>query len=117
MAVWPISLPQSPLMLQGFQETLPNTVIRTEMDVGPPKVRQRATAGIRAFTMIVQMTKAQVATLDTFYVSTLAGGSLPFDWTHPRTGAAATYRFVRPPICVPLADDLWQARMELEILP
>ncbi|QLH37711.1 MAG: hypothetical protein HWD60_00095 [Defluviicoccus sp.] len=43
-AVWPSSLPQKPLV-DGFSETAPNLVVRSPMDVGPAKVRRRATAG------------------------------------------------------------------------
>ncbi len=50
--VWPPSLPQRPLA-QGFSEQAPDTLIRTQMEAGPPKVRRRFTAGIR--TMDLQL--------------------------------------------------------------
>lgn len=116
--VWPASLPQQPLY-DGYQEQAPNLVIRSQMDAGPPKIRQRFTAGIRTFAMRLALTKAQVATLDTFFVTTAAGGSIAFEWVHPRTGATVNYRFVVPP--QPKyhadADDVWWAELALEILP
>lgn len=115
--VWPLSLPQRPLA-QGFNEQVPNTLIRTQMEAGPPKVRRRFTAGIRTMDMQLRITPAQVDALDVFYDSTLQGGALPFDWVHPRTGVAATYRFVEPPSYATMARGrLWTATLKLEILP
>ena len=63
------------------------------------------------------MTTAQVATFDTFFVTTLTDGTISFTWTHPRTGAGATLRFVEPPVYVPVGGDYWKAVIKLEILP
>ena len=117
MATWPGTLPTSP---EGpnYQESPPNTLIRTQMDAGPPKVRQRFTSGVRPLSFTWMLTKAQVATLDTFYVTTLFGGSLSFDGlAHPRTLAATTFRFTAPPTYVYLGPDVWRATTPLEILP
>ena len=117
MPTWPLTLPAAPEG-PGYTETLPNTLVRTAMDAGPPKVRQRYTAGVRPFSMTWMLTKAQVAILDTFYLSTLAGGSLSFDGLpQPRTQAAATFRFVEPPSYAYLGPDVWRATTKLEILP
>lgn len=117
MATWPNTLPAYPEG-ENYQEQAPNTLIRTSMDAGPPKVRQRYTAGVRNFTMTWMLTKAQVDTLDTFYVSTLAGGSLSFTGlNHPRKGTAATFRFVEPPSYAYLGPDTWRASTKMEILP
>jgi len=115
--VWPATLPQEPLA-QGFNERAPDTVIRSAMEAGPPKVRRRFTAGIRLIDCQVRLTPAQVETLDSFFDSTIAGGALSFDWKHPRTGAAVTYRLVEPPSYTPVArGTLWQASLRLEVLP
>lgn len=117
MATWPGTLPTAPEG-PGYTETVPNTVVRTSMDAGPPKVRQRFTAGVRPFAMSWMLTKAQVATLDTFYLTTLAGGSLSFDGlAHPRTQATATFRFIGPPTYAYLGPDVWRATTQLEIVP
>lgn len=116
MPAWPGSLPQKPL-LEGLQEQAPTLTVRTQMDAGPPKIRKRFTAGIRLFSLLLSLTKAQVETLDVFFVTTSNGGATPFDWTHPRTAASVTFRFVSPPAYHPLADDVWRAQLELEILP
>jgi len=117
MPTWPGTLPTSPEG-PGYSEVLPNTLIRTNMDAGPPKVRQKFTAGVRPFTMSWMLTKAQVATLDTFYVTTLKGGALSFDGlAQPRTQAAVTFRFVEPPTYAYLGPDTWRAQTKMEILP
>jgi hypothetical protein len=116
-ATWPASLPQDPLA-QGFSEQAPNTVIRTTMEAGPPKMRRRFTAGIRNIECQLRLTSAQTDTLDLFFETTLAGGSLSFDWKHPRTGATVTFRFVEPPSYGAVArGTLWWASLKLEILP
>ncbi len=115
MATWPGSLPALPL-LRGWQETAPDTIIRSTVDNGPAKLRQRFTAGVRPFQFGLLLTAAQVATLDTFYVTTLAGGSLPFDWTNARTGGAVSYRFVSPPAYTS-HDQFYHAALSLEVMP
>jgi hypothetical protein len=116
MPAWPGTLPAA-ILVDGTQEQAPKNTIRTEMDAGPPKVRQRFTAGIRPIKGSLKLTKAQVETLDVFYVTTLKSGSLRFDWTHPRTGAATEFRFTAPPSYTSQGQDTWTAQLELEVLP
>ena len=114
---WPVGLPQL-IAVDGYGETPPDTTLRTGMDAGPAKVRRRSTAGIRPLSVQLDLDAAQVETLDGFYVATLQGGALAFDWVHPRTQAIATLRFVRPPAYRPQGSDAaWRAVMQLEVLP
>ncbi len=114
--VWPASLPQR-VDRQGYRELPPETTIRTEMDAGPAKVRRRFTAGVRDFRVQLRLDGSQTTTLDDFYLQSCAGGAQPFDWVHPRTQAAATFRFAAPPVYSYLGGDYWQARLDLELLP
>ena len=115
-AVWPPSLPQLPDV--GHVESAPNTLLRTEMEVGPPKVRQRYTAGVRPVQMSISpLASADATTLDDFFISTLKGGSLPFDWQIPRSGATVSYRFIEPPKYEAIHPGSWRATFNLEILP
>lgn len=116
MAIWPASLPQV-LTVESYREQPPDVVLRTQMDAGPDKVRRRFTAGIRPVQGQIWCTKTQVATLDAFYVTTLLGGSLPFDWQNSRTLTAASLRFRKPPTYEPDHKDLYRVGLELEILP
>src|SRR5437870_11881029 len=107
MAVWPASLPQT-VFADGYKEEFPMNALRTQMDAGPPKMRRRYTAAFRPFTGTEIFTTAQVATLDTFFVTTLQGGALAFDWSHPRTGAAASVRFTKPPVVTSLGGGVYR---------
>jgi len=104
--------------VEGLSEQAPNTLIRSQMEAGPAKVRRRFTAGARLIECQVRLTPAQVDLLDTFFDATIAGGALPFDWKHPGDGTAVTFRFVEPPGYTPVArGTLWHASLRLEILP
>jgi len=115
-ADWPTSLPTRPLV-DGYSETPPNTVVRSNTAVGPAKTRRRATAGVRRITCRYRLTAAQVDTLDTFYWATLESGALRFNWTHPRTSSVYEVRFVSPPSFSADDGDAWLADVELELLP
>lgn len=114
-ATWPAALPQA--LLLGLTETAPNLTIRTQMEAGPAKVRQRFTAAPRPVQGELVLTESQANTLDTFYVTTLAGGALRFGWRHPRTDAAVTYRFTEPPSYQQIGALQYRVAMKLEILP
>ena len=114
--VWPITLPTAPLM-EGNAETAPNTVIRTSMDVGPPKMRQRSTAGYYTQAYNFHMTKAQLDTLMTFYVTTCAGGATDFEFTHPRLATTQNMRFIAPPSWNKLTATIYRVAISLEMLP
>ncbi len=116
MTTWPDTLPVSPL-LEGFHEAAPVTSIRTDMEQGPAKLRQRTTAAVRTLTVSYLLGKTQVATLETFYSATLAGGTGSFDFVHPRTGDTVSCRFVRPPEYGAVNGNFFKALLALEILP
>jgi hypothetical protein len=92
---WPSSLPQY-VFEQGYSEKLNDQTIESSVDSGPPKIRRRYTKQIRTFTVSMRLTPTQKATFETFWQTTLAGGSLPFDWVHPLTREATTFRMRRP---------------------
>jgi len=94
---WHTDLPDY-LLIEGYGETLPNNLIRSEMDTGPAKVRRRNTAGAYQVSGQQYLTAAQLSTLKTFYQSTLLDGSLRFAWTDPLDSETAVeMRFVEPP--------------------
>ena len=96
MPNWPVTLPVYPL-LEGYRETPPNQIIRSQMDQGPAKLRRRTTAAVRLFQVGFMLSQSQIDDLENFYLTTLVGGALSFDFTHPRTGATVTCRFASPP--------------------
>jgi len=113
---WPGTLPQT-VLNAGYSETVPDTLLRSAMDTGPAKVRSRFTVGIPEFKYPEIMTTAQVATLDTFYKTTLGNGALPFTWVNARTGAAADFRFLKPPTYDAIGAGNYRVMLYLEILP
>jgi hypothetical protein len=60
---WPESLPQSPLV-DGLQETLPDNLLRTKMEQGPPKLRRRGTDAPAQMTAHFLLSAAQCAVLE-----------------------------------------------------
>lgn len=116
MANWPATLPQSALA-QKYNEKPPKTVLRTEMDAGPAKVRRRFTAGVRQFRIGLVLTKTQVATLDTFFVTTTNDGADQWTWKNPRTNSAANFRFVEEPTYTHRSGDYYFVQLTLEQLP
>ena len=115
MATWPATLPQIPLRA-GYGETFPDTAIRTEMGVGPAKIRRRISHNVRPLSVAFILTSAQVDILDEFYQTTTLGGALAFDHEHPRTGTAAELRFTGPPQISVVGGD-YLAEFGIEVLP
>lgn len=115
-SVWPASLPQIPLR-NGFSESGQGATIRTQMDVGPAKLRARYTAEIVNFNISLVLTTPQRSTLETFYQTTTVFGSCPFDWDDFVNGGTAEYRFITRPTYRNLADELWSTTFSMERLP
>jgi hypothetical protein len=113
---WPETLPSAPL-LDGFQEVLPDTALRTSMDEGPAKVRQRGTAGVGQMNVSYILSAAQAGTLADFHAQGLSGGTMRFDFPHPRTGQNVACRFRKAPTLSALNGGYYRARIELEVLP
>lgn len=113
MTAWPASLPHLPLV-SGYNETLPNTVLRTQMDIGPAKTRRRSTSGVSKLNYEIRLTLNEGVILEDFFLNDCAGGALSFTNAHPRTGDTETFRFLEPPQFSPIAAHLWQAKLSLE---
>lgn len=110
MPTWPADLP-AVLLIRGYEETAPDVIKRTPMDAGPAKVRRRFSANVRPVKGTMVLSGTQKASLDTFFETTIAGGALAFDWQ------AKSWRFVEPPAFSPIALNLWEVRLSLEVLP
>jgi hypothetical protein len=114
---WPSSLPQRPLA-DGFSETPPNLLVRSATDIGPAKVRRRATVGVTKLKAEFRLSRAQLAAFRTFFAADLQGGALSFSWTHPVTGAVGAFRIVPAPSIEPIAAGMaWRVSLDLELLP
>jgi len=114
---WDNSLPQY-LVAKGYGQSPPAVTIKSEMDAGPAKVRRRFTAGVSPVSGTMIMTAAQLATFDTFFNTTLLGGSLRFSWTKPPVhSAACEMRFTEVPNWTSLGGDNYEVSLSLEVLP
>ena len=117
MPAWPATLPQSPL-LDSYSEEAGDNVIRSPMDMGPPKRRRRFTARVDKLNLSYVMTTAQFATFETFWRTDLADGALPIDMNHPRTGVAISAVPSGPYTAARDGDTLdWRVELSVEIQP
>jgi hypothetical protein len=114
---WDSDLPQE-LFVNGYSQSPPNVTIKSEMDAGPAKVRRRFTAGVEPVSGTMIMDATELAALDTFYNTTLLGGSLRFSWTKPPAhSVACEMRFTEPPTWTAIEPGMYQVSMSFEVLP
>lgn len=117
MAAWPASLPPL-VLLDGYQETQEDVVIRSSVDVGPPKLRARYSVAPQVFNFALMLTDAQKAALKTFFSTTLTFGVTPFDWLHPDLGTAIELSFRGvPPVYSPQGGGYWRTSLTLYEIP
>jgi len=113
---WPGALPQE-LLVNGYSQSFPDITIKSNVDAGPAKVRRRFTAGVEPISGTMIMTAAQLATFDTFFNTTLLGGSLRFSWTKPPVHTVACeMRFTEVPSWTKVEGD-YEVSLSLEVLP
>ncbi len=112
---WPATLPQKPLQ-DGFSSTQIEGRIRTSMSEGPEKVRRRFTAVPEMLSCSFHFTTSQLAEFNNFFTTTLAGGSLAYNWDHPITLQNRICRIHDLPKIVPRGAD-WQVSFTVEVLP
>lgn len=112
---WPTaaSFPEAPL-LSGNEEGIADTVIKTDMEVGPPKVRQRSSVGYNSGSYGFHMTATNLLALETFYKTTCSGGSEVFEWKHPRTGSTVNWLFTAPPTWTQLKNALYLVNIQVK---
>ncbi len=121
MENWPVTLPQNFMAGASIGDDESRAI--SQMDTGPASVRNRFTAISQTAETNMILTGAQLVTFNTFMRTTLQHGTLPFIWINPMTGDSEILRFKKKPKwqCIapsPVVNDrLWQASLELEILP
>lgn len=114
MNTWPATLPER--FSRNFDTTDVDTLLRSEMDTGPSKVRRRFTGNIEQIQTTINLTEAQVDILKSFYRNTLGGGVLPFKHLYPTSNALVEYRFMSPPSITHVGGLAWSASLQLEII-
>ncbi|GGE18106.1 hypothetical protein GCM10011390_41610 [Aureimonas endophytica] len=115
--VWPASLSQR-MEAQGYQEGQGDGRLRSSMDGGPGKVRQRFRPA-RPVSGTILMTAAQLATFRAFVDGDLAGGSLPFQFPAQSASGVWLVRFAdsMPTWSTYGVPGAWRVSLSLEILP
>lgn len=93
--LWPTSLQQK-LSEANFSYEIADTALRTDMDIGPQKVRRRFTRGINSLTGSIYLTTSEYTQFYNFYNTTLNGGVLTFEFNHPITQDLKEWRFKGP---------------------
>lgn len=116
MDTWPIALQQR-LNADDFEVKYGDTTIRTDMDIGPAKVRRRFTDAVDIYTCSIFLGISDWSILKDFYKTSLAGGSLPFLFTDPFSGAQETFRFAVPPDGRPIGGRIFRITMTWEKMP
>lgn len=111
MAVWPSTIT---IRRDGFTETPPKRQLRSNMEVGPDKIRRRSSAAIRPVTIQLLLNDSQLDTFDTFY---LDNDAVPFDFVNPRTGVTHSARFTDDPPTYSSNETLWDVKVSMELLP
>jgi len=114
MALWPDSLPTYPDD-GAYTELLPNSLLITPQDIGPPKVRRRGTGFPSIAKVSYTLTQAQVATFTSFFLDSVEGGSEFFRWPHPRLAYDVEARFSTIPTVSSAGYDLFVLSTELEL--
>ena len=109
---WPFGLTDTP-DTEGYQELPAKNAIREEMDSGPPSLRRVATSGPKQYNCQFSLTTAEVATFETFYVTTLSDGTDEYQWNDPRTGVQYDWKFAADPVISPLGGDNWLLQCQL----
>jgi hypothetical protein len=93
--IWPSTLQQL-ISESNFGYEIADTALRTDMDIGPQKVRRRFTKSVNTMSGSIYVTTTEFTTFYTFYNTTLNGGTLPFEFEHPITKELKEWRFKGP---------------------
>lgn len=101
------------ILRDGYSESPPERTIRTNMDVGPAKVRRRTFAATSPIAFSMYLTNSEWNTLYDFY---LANDATVFNFVHPRTGQTVKARFSDIPDGS-FNQTMWSVNVKLEIMP
>lgn len=115
---WPVSL-QDRLNAADFSETAGDTTIRSDMEIGLAKVRNRYSDGVDTITCSINIEKDEVVTFKNFYKTTLNGGVTSFEYKDPYTDVLTEFRFVTssPYQISPVGGNTMRLSMTWERIP
>lgn len=114
---WPATL-ENKVNSGSFTFQIGETVIRTQMDVGPNKTRRRSTKSIDTYQVSLLVKDFNEFTdLYDFYDVDLNGGTLAFDFLDPLTNTTREFKFSSPPSFSSLGAGVFTASMQWETVP
>lgn len=115
-ATWPTTLPQY-LTQSGYGEDWTDQNLRAASEGGALKTRRRFTAAFNQVKARIICSADQVVLFENFYRFTLKGGSLYFDWVHPRSRVATTMQIIGKVQVTPTDGDNFAVSFTLEMKP
>jgi hypothetical protein len=119
MATWPITLPEAPLK-EGYAITVGSAPLRSDMEVGPARVRRQTKSRNDKLPLSVSMSSSQVGIFRSWYDgdSGLAGGVNWFTGLRLSVdGICQTdleCRFLSPPTITYRGNNLWNVSFSVE---
>lgn len=117
---WPADVPESPL-LDGYTRQRQNSKLRTSVDAGLDKVRNRYRATPINITERYHFTNTEKQDFVTFHDDSCDGGAERFIKKNPETGIDSEYRFTAEPQyeVVGYGSDgaIWNVSLAIEIMP
>lgn len=116
MATWPATLQQKMEAAQ-FELVFGDTRIKSDIDVGPAKVRSRYTDAVDNYRGSIFLDYSEYDDLRTFYKTTLNNGTNTFDWVDPIDQTAAVFRFISPPRISSVGGTTFNVSLALERMP
>lgn len=118
MAVtWPTFL-QNFLNNESFSITKGDTVLRSQMAVGPAKLRRVSTRAVDVYTVSINVHHSIAIQFNNFYNTTLNGGVTPFNFVDPFTQQMATFRIMGSISITPIGSaGTFRVSMSWEKLP
>lgn len=100
---WPTNVPTL-VNSDSFSVEMGDTTIRSEVDVGPQKVRRRSTRPVDTYTISMDLDRTEVLNLKTFFNTTTNGGVTAFYFEDPLTGIVEVFKFAKPPSFSPIGS-------------
>lgn len=113
--VWPSTLQQA-VNRDSFSYKKGSTVLKSDVDIGPSKIRRRFTRSVDTMTCTIWLTVAEYTTFENFFNIEVAGGATAFNFNHPITGAQLLVRFVTEPDYRPVGGTTFAVGFNLEVI-
>ncbi len=101
------------ILRENYKEEFPDMLIRSNMDIGPAKIRKRTVATPYNISFSMMLTPEVYQQFKTFYLN---NAGTVFDFTDPTTLTPLKARFAERPSVVS-NETFWSVSCKLEIMP